>query len=213
MGTLLTIAGVPVNQNFIGGQELVSWTAGMMIDADGCPIAYHPIERKGLEAHSSGGYPNGGWRNILAAKTKTSPAYIQREGIDPNPGFFVSMSSYHHKNKDGSRKNDWDTTKHVDANLVPYCVVPPQVRKKALGIVLGCYVKMSYKNKEIIGVVADIGPKNKIGEASICAARLLGIPSNPRRGGIESKLVNYTIYPGKTVEIDGVKYELQPVGS
>ena len=33
------------------------------------------------------------------------------------------------------------------------------------------------------GVVADIGPPNKIGEASIAMARALGIGHSPRTGG------------------------------
>lgn len=203
---LIRISGVDVDRSFIKDKEIVSWTAGMMIDADGSPQAYHPIDKKGLDAHSSAGYPNGGWRSILAAKTKLSPAYVQKEG-DEAPGFFVSKTSYEH-----SDFNYLDTHRYVNASTVPYIVVPPQIRSRANGVVLGCAGTITYKGKTIKALVADIGPKFKIGEASIFAAMLLGIKSSPRTGGIDSHEVEYKIFPNIPAEIDGVKYKLIPVG-
>ena len=203
---LIRIAGVDIDRSFVKDKEVVTWTAGMTIDADGAPESYHPIDKKGLDAHSSAGYPNGGWRNILAAKTKLSPAYIQK-AEDEAPGFFVSKTSYEH-----SEYIHLDTHRYVNASTVPYIVIPPQIRSRAQGVVLGCAGTITYKGKTIKAVVADIGPKFKIGEASIYAAMLLGIKSSPRIGGLSEHEVEYKIFPNIPAEVGGVKYKLIPAG-
>jgi len=45
------------------------------------------------------------------------------------------------------------------------------------------------------GGVADQGPKGQIGEGSIALAEALGIPSNPRHGGVVSGIL-YLVFPG-----------------
>lgn len=202
--TLIEIGGVKIIQD---DSLMVHWISDMDIDADGCPQAYHPIDKLGLDAHSSAGYPNGGWRSVLAAKTKISPAYVQGRD-EAAPGYFVSMTSYKHKGF-----KDTQTERYVNAYTVPYIVVPPQVRSKAKGIVLGCLGEIEYNGTIINAVVADIGPKNKTGEASIAAARMLGIKSSPRDGGVDARVVKYRIYPNIPALINGFTYELIPLGN
>lgn len=43
-------------------------------------------------------------------------------------------------------------------------------------------------------IVADIGPKDQLGEGSIALAEALGIPSSPRTGGVKSN-VAYGVFP------------------
>lgn len=201
------IAGIPVyyDKEEASGRELISYSAGLMIDADGDPRAYHPDGVSGLDSLSSAGYPRGGWRNILAVDQNDN-AYVQKYG-DPAPGFFVSMTTYRHK-PNGMRIPQTDPRSWVDAGKVPYVVVPPQVRMLPAGIVLGCKVIVKYRDKVVQAVVADIGPRTKIGEGSIALAKALGIKDSPRNGGLEDKGVLYYIYPNVPAEVNGVTYQL-----
>lgn len=89
-------------------------------------------------------------------------------------------------------------------------MVPPEVRSRAKGIVLGCraVVTNTRNGKSVEAVAADIGPRNKAGEASIAAARSIGIPSSPRTGGAESTVILYELWPGTPAVVNGVTYSL-----
>jgi len=198
MNRLLTIEGVDVNVHEDG---YVSWLADMMIDADGGPHAYHP-KNTGLDALSSAGYPDSPyWKDILVTDGRGRPV-IQGER-DPAPGYFISRTAYEHR-----EFLHTDPRRYVDAETVPYVVVPPQVRKGVRGVVLGCLAECinTRTGKSMKGPVADIGPRNKIGEASIAMARALGIGHSPRTGGTSERIVIYRIWPG----IVAPGFQLQP---
>lgn len=57
-------------------------------------------------------------------------------------------------------------------------------------------------------MVGDVGPRRKVGEISIAAARAVGMPSSPRSGGEDDKIVEYEIFPGRVATINGVTYPL-----
>ena len=134
----------------------------------------------------------------------------------------VSWLSHMMVDSDGAPGNpgndpDWqpDTTLHhnghpIDANSVPYIVVPPAVIQGVKGIVLGCQseVHNTFTGATTPAVVADVGPHHKIGEASMECARRVGVNSSPTKGGTDSKIIQYTIWPGKPANVDGVTYEL-----
>jgi hypothetical protein len=44
-------------------------------------------------------------------------------------------------------------------------------------------------NKRCYAIVADIGPRNSIGEGSIALAKQLGINADPKRGGVNNNIV------------------------
>ena len=44
-------------------------------------------------------------------------------------------------------------------------------------------------------VFADVGPRGHVGEGSIALAEALGIPSNPRRGGVGNGIL-YVVFAG-----------------
>jgi acyl carrier protein len=50
------------------------------------------------------------------------------------------------------------------------------------------------KQKLEFAVVADTGPRNKIGEGSIALATSLGLPSDPRKAGTD-KGITYVVFP------------------
>jgi hypothetical protein len=59
-------------------------------------------------------------------------------------------------------------------------------------------------------VVGDVGPRTKIGEISIAAAKLLGIDPDPVNGGTDERIIEYTIHVGVPAKINNIQYTLQP---
>lgn len=110
-----------------------------------------------------------------------------------------------------------DTTLHhggkaIDAEAVPFIVVPPVIVKKTLGAVMGCRARATntLTGACVDCVVADIGPTRKIGELSPAAAKAIGINANPVSGGEESRIILYELWPGTPATVRGVTYSLQP---
>jgi hypothetical protein len=87
--------------------------------------------------------------------------------------------------------------------------VNPIVRCNATGVVIGCKARLTYNGASIDAVVADVSGAGDIGEISIAAAEILGIPSSPRTGGVPSG-VSFELWPGQAATIDGEAYQLQP---
>jgi hypothetical protein len=100
--------------------------------------------------------------------------------------------------------------KPINADDVPYIVVPPLIQNGVQGIVLGCQGEATYRGKTVAAVVADIGPHHKIGEGSSALAVALGINPSPTRGGVDEHVVHYRIWPGQAAVVNGVAYNLQP---
>lgn len=109
-----------------------------------------------------------------------------------------------------------DTSLHhhgqpIDAESVPYVVVPPLVIKSVRGIVLGCAARATHilTGKTTKAVVADVGPRRKLGEMSCECARRLGLDGNPNHGGTDRHVIRYEIFPGTPAVVDGVTYSLK----
>lgn len=102
--------------------------------------------------------------------------------------------------------------KSIDADVVPFIVVPPVIVKSVNPIVLGCQAQVTNgrNGKSVLCVVADLGPKKKLGELSPAAARAIGIDPNPNTGGEESATVFYELWPGTPALVNGIEYKLQP---
>ena len=87
--------------------------------------------------------------------------------------------------------------KPVNGDIIPFVVVPPQIVNCTTEIVLGCVATMEYKDKLVGCVVADTGPRSKIGEASPAALRALGLPAlHNGNGGLDEQDILYRIWPG-----------------
>ena len=106
-----------------------------------------------------------------------------------------------------------DTTLHnngkaLNSDVDFFAAIPPQIRKRTKGIVMGCRgtATNTVNGLKASFVVGDIGPHHKIGEGSIALARALGIPASPISGGTEDHIIYWEIYPGQ--QADG--YILQP---
>lgn len=168
-----------------------SWsvTTGMAIDADGSPRAYGPND-SGLEFNKNGGPPDAPYGYEL--NHETGKPFVQGEDApaarDDTVGFWVSATTY--ENREFASN---DPHRYLDSENVCYVVVPNSFRRHVKGVVLGCKCVVEYLGNTVDAVVGDIGPD--FGEASIATANTLGIPANPRHGGIGHG-VTYRIYPG-----------------
>jgi hypothetical protein len=176
----------------------VHFVADADIDADGAngqsgrPPAYKSDDL-GTELLANGGMKIVAGR-VICAKSWARDVVIL--GPDNQPkvfpgGIIASMTWYRHPGKVAA-----DPSAYVDAETVPYIVVPPLVVQQTAGVVRGCKARASYRGKTVECVVADRGPAGRVGELSIAAARALGIPSSPRSGGTEKQEVLYELWPG-----------------
>ncbi len=123
----------------------------------------------------------------------------------------VDGSPYWHEDEWGRPDTSLQLNgKPVNGDKFPFIVVPPHVINCTPEIVLGCVGTMEYKGKDVACVVADSGPRSKIGEASPAALRALGLPApHNGNGGLDTQEILYRIWPGVAAKIDGVQFTLQ----
>jgi hypothetical protein len=169
----------------IEGLPIICFQAGMAIDADGSPRAYHP-DNIGFDDLKHGGYP-GNWWGVATSNELTTGEPLVQSTSDPAPGFYVSTTSlideqYAYQNP----------LRYVNAEQIPYFVLPdhfsPSIR---LGDLAWIYNTQNGLNS--FAVFADVGPD--VGEGSMCLAKKLGIDNDPRYGGIDSGIL-YFIFEG-----------------
>jgi hypothetical protein len=197
---LTEIAGIPVFYEHVSA--IMFWTAGMMIDADGGPHAYNE-DNTGLDHYGNAGYPDdpGSYTTILVCDGNTP---VNQRSDDPAPGYWISRTAY-----ERSDYADNDPRRYVNSEKIPFIVVPPSLRSAVDPVVMGCagFMRNLETGKQVRGVVADIGPGSKLGEASIAAAAALGVNPDPRCGGTESHIIQYVIFPGRPAP----GFELKPM--
>jgi hypothetical protein len=91
----------------------------------------------------------------------------------------------------------------IDAETVPFVVIPlpsTRFRYPDHGIDLGQLALVTYQDRWAIGVFADEGPDNIIGEASYAMNVLLGVDPDPRTGGADSG-ATFVIFTGTSSRI------------
>jgi hypothetical protein len=186
----------------------VFFTADADIDADGAngqnggPAAYTDDD-SGTEYLANGGMKRRNGK-VVCAEDWARDIVILDQDDEPRVfpgGIIASMTWYRHPGKEAD-----DPATYVDAETVPYIVVPPIIIQATEGVVRGCKARVTWKGTSVDCVVADKGPRNKIGELSIAAARALGLPSSPKAGGTDEPEILYELWPG----IAAPGYELQP---
>jgi hypothetical protein len=154
--------------------------AKIAIDADGSPRAYHP-KNIGLDDNS----------RARVATDAHGRRVIQKKG-DPYPGYYVSTTSLQNPKLPKS-----DPRRYVDSEKIPYFVMP-EILMWPSNIRVGdmAYVYNTKTKKGGFAILADIGPTNRLGEASIALARKLGITNlSPRKGGLGTPDIIYVVFP------------------
>lgn len=178
----------------------VIFTGDADIDADGAngqhgKQAAYMVGNRGSEHLANGGMKMSGGK-VVGATTWFKDIVILNSAGQPREfpgGIIASKTAYKYPDK----KAD-DPAAYVDSETISYMVVPPVIRAKTAGRVLGCLCKATntLNGNVALGVVADIGPRTKIGEVSIQMARLLGLNPSPRNGGTDKPIITYELWPG-----------------
>jgi len=179
-------------------QGRVFFTADGDIDADGAngqnggPAAYR-TDNRGTESLANGGMATRNGK-VICAQPWARDIVILGDDNEPKvfgDGIIASRTWYRHPNRQAN-----NPSAYVDAETVPYIVVPQIIIQSTAGVVRGCKARVTRGDKSVDCVVADKGPRNKIGELSIAAARAIGLPSSPRSGGTERPELLYELWPG-----------------
>jgi hypothetical protein len=171
----------------IKGTTPLFFKAKFAVDADGAARAYHPDD-----------VPEA--LDLKKNATSGSKKYIQGQkrngklGKGPHPGFYVSETSL-------SQGNAWDVDSFVDAEFVPYIVLPAHFAKDVATGNL-CTVVNLKNFRATAAIFADTNPD--VGEASVRAALNLNVndPAMPitdlaKRGGDVKDNYLYIVYPGQ----------------
>jgi hypothetical protein len=168
------------------GNEAFFFEAGMTIDADGAPNAYHP-DNTGLDDLANAGAP-GTWEGL--AKDADGQPILQGPN-DPFPGYYISATAL----SDHSKPLN-DPARYVDASKIPYIVLPGSFARQ-IGARPGDFsVVLNQRNgKSSYAIFGDVGPSDRIGEGSVALAENIGIRSDARNGGTRRGIL-YLVFPG-----------------
>jgi hypothetical protein len=168
------------------GSPVFFYEAGMTIDADGAPNAYHP-DNTGLDDLRNAGSP-GNWEGL--AKDRDGEPYVQGPD-DPFPGYYVSETALADRSKPVN-----DPTRYVDASKIPFIVLPGSMARD-VGARPGDFAVVINQNngKSSYAIFGDVGPFDRIGEGSIALAENLEIRSDARNGGARRGIL-YVVFPG-----------------
>jgi hypothetical protein len=181
-----SVAGVKI-YSVKGEPKSFVFKSGMAIDADGAPNCYGP-NNTGLDYTANGGDDQGG--NWWGGPVDSKGYPIKQAIYDPYPSFYVSGTA--HTNPQYSSDSPYC---YLDSGSIPFFVLPGN---HANGAKLGD-VGLVYNSKtgdNCYAIYADVGPGSKIGEASMRLAKALTIDPDPKKGGTESKIIVYLVFPG-----------------
>jgi len=215
MRLIATIEGEQITEH---DDQSVHFRAKAAIDADGAngqfgglPAYADPAQGyrgKTLDVLANAGEP-GNWYGLV---TSAMGIPIVQGRNDPCPGAYISATALFILGANGAPLPKADPFKYVDAATVPYVVVPPAIRNGVKGVVMGClaHVTNTKNGKHTAAVVADVGPRKKLGEISCACAAAIGVNPSPTSGGEESHTIEYVIFPGVPAIVNGTQYHLQP---
>jgi len=183
---LLQVQTVPVYK--FNNVNVVFFETGMKIDADGSPHAYNS-QNTGLDDIKNAGKKRNWW-GIATNNDKPDGEPVIQSDTDAAPGYYVSTTSLIDKTK-----NFKDPKRYVDAEKIPYFVLPPEIMN-ADDIIIGDIALIYHRKYDSLSfaIFADIGPIDKIGEGSVALANQLHIGSDAKFGGIDKGVI-YLIFP------------------
>lgn len=184
----LTIASISVYKVATPFGVEVQYEAGAAVDGDGAPTCYAlpkdvaALGLKPLDNIKNAGGP-GNWFGVVTdTGDKTGEPIKQTDG--PYKGYLLSATALVDRNYPSD-----DYRRYVDSRVIPYISIPPQLRSLGAHEGDGALVADRDTGKSVQCVVADIGPRKKLGEASIACAVALGYPSSPRNGGVGKGII------------------------
>jgi Fungal chitosanase of glycosyl hydrolase group 75 len=185
---ILMVAGVSIS--ILEGSPVFFFKAGMAIDADGAPTAYHPVHGRGLDNLANAGH-EGNWYGVVTDNGHKNGKPVLQGPNDPAPGFYVSPTALQNKHLPRT-----DSRRYVNSVTVPYISLPGH-HGSAMRASLGdlAMVINGHSGRRCAAIYADVGPRGKIGEGSIALAAALGLSNNARHGGTSSQSIIYIVFP------------------
>lgn len=105
----------------------------------------------------------------------------------------------------------WNGGKFLNADEDKYIVIPPQIRSMVPPVVMGCQARMTNLLTGVwhAGVVGDIGPSEKTGEAAYCLAKII-YPEATYNTGHSERIFLYELWPGIPATVGNKHYKLEP---
>jgi Fungal chitosanase of glycosyl hydrolase group 75 len=177
-----SIAGVKIYQE----NGALFFLAGMTVDADGDECAYGPAGTEPLDYLANAGSPGNWWG--ITTDSHGNP-YIQQT-YHRAPGYYVSCTSM-----ENSAFPTCNPDRYLDSSSIPFFVLPSDFGHNAKVGDLGFAVNIETGDNNA-AIFGDVGPKGKLGEASINLAKTLGLSGNPKSGGTEFPIICYWLIPG-----------------
>ena len=197
---------------FTDSLNVLAFRAGLAVDADGSPRAYHPDSKSGLD-HLGNAGSTGNWWALVTDNGKSSGTPIVQGSIDPAPGYYVSATAL----VDTTYKVR-DPRRYVNAETVPYFVLPgdfftnakvkTNIRKGDIALIIN-----TKNNKQSFAIYGDVGPRGKIGEGSIKLAQNLGINASARNGGISTHDLVFIVFENSGYRTSLTEAQIQKRGS
>jgi len=198
--------GFKANAIELDDKSIIIEKADADIDADGAngqsgARAAYMVGDRGTEFLANGGMGMVGGR-VVGIKSWYKDIVL----LDPNgePRLFGNVIASKTAYRWPTKKED-TLDAYIDSETIPYICVPPEIIAGVKGYVMGCkcIVRHRVSGKTASGMVADVGPRRKIGEISIEMARELGLNPSPRTGGEDKPLLDYFIFPNIHARIGG----------
>ena len=177
------VAGVPLYRDEKGA---VLYKSGCSVNADGAPHAYAPDD-SGLTSldYLGNAGSTGNWWGI--ATDPSGVPYIQA-AWDPAPGFYISTTAL--CNDDYAENHP---LRYVDSERYAFGVIPGGKDYAKLGDV-GLALNLA-TGDHMYYALADVGPKDHLGEGSILLSRCLGLNPHPKSGGTSKRIIAWMILP------------------
>jgi hypothetical protein len=140
----------------------------------------------------------GGTQEVRFLNGNKGPVYTKTDLDVCTDGSGKSHGDRHHLNHTASRYNRGKGD-YLNADKTSYLVLPPQAFKKlgVSGAQTGDLAMLKYGDRMVPAIIGEVGPPDKMGEASISAVRELTGNSNvsPNHGRIPGG-VETIIFPG-----------------
>jgi hypothetical protein len=178
-----TVGGIPLYHDDKGA---VCYKAGCTVNADGAPHAYAPDDSglSPLDYLANAGSPGNWWG--IACNSGGTP-YLQSPW-HPAPGFYVSTTAL--------TNNDYKAdhpSRYVDSERYCFGVIPGGKSYAKLGDV-GLALNVQ-TGDHMFYALADVGPKDHLGEGSILLTRCLGLNPHPKSGGTGKRIIAWMVLP------------------
>jgi hypothetical protein len=144
-------------------------------------------------------------KSAIVSICKAGKSYVWNADMDIDCDGVASTHCNHKTDPWYQGQTSFTTSKgkSYSSETTHYYVIPLPSRSfnyMTSGIKAGSVAAIIYNNRVVYAVFADEGPSNIIGEASYATARDLGIPDDPKNGGIDCSgtrcPVWYIVFPG-----------------